>query len=291
LRLEQDSNNESSDRGAGPETAGEALEFKAKQLKMRIRNIGMAFVVVFALLDAAPAVAIDPEVREVLMDREHFEYSGMAKLFAKGAALTPQLIKALDDPAETVSSNARRLLRIVGDEHGVSALHEWCEGSQPRKCFSGPSAPIQPWDYEFIERNIFGRPEAQNNGFLVVNYLLALWVDGSPRAQDAVKELASVVPKDDPASPSFLVASYAKKQPAALSCMSGTPEEVTRRNAFYVPPQDLKNTTVSLLAYDDTKSKALLTVTQAQDYVFLVVLARVDRCWRFQSITLESTGS
>jgi len=78
----------------------------------------------------------------------------------------------------------------------------------------------------------------------------------------------------------------------AKVCVAGSPEEVLKKNAFFLGPTETKASTIKLLAYANKKQLALLRTSAAFGKSYLVVLKRADNgCWKFQSIGLKSINN
>jgi hypothetical protein len=255
----------------------------------------LGFIAIFSLLKPQQLPEVDSRVEEILRS-DSFQYSGMAQIFQRGTSLIPQLVSDLNNPDDTVSDNAQLMLRIIGDEGGIEALHDWYGKPRPvLRIVNGPiPSPLTDWDYKHIETAILSRPyrEWKTEG---VNYLIALVVDGSPRAKEMLKKMLGDAPiESDGVTPVSELASRIRKGPTqGQLCTSpaGAIEDVVFENAFFLTPGERRRTEVKVLGYDDQNQSALVTVSQMFGNTFLVVLARTGSCWRYRSVSLYSTNN
>jgi hypothetical protein len=238
-----------------------------------------------------PAAESYKSIRQQLLARG-FESEGMKKIFSLGSAAVPFLVEALDDPEAEVSDKAQRMLRLIGDEASLGKLHAWYQKpkAETRVIGSPVPVPIQEWDHKQIERILEEAPQALVKSW--EHYLLALAIDGSPRAEAALKRAfdafgdrahsITVVPP--------LMDYIAGGREQAKACAPGKPEGFLRGNSFFLSPEDQSDTTIQLLAYAEQKKLALLATSQIFGGGFLVVVRHTGTCWRFQSIEHYAVG-
>ncbi len=216
----------------------------------------------------------------------------MAKIFEEGSPLVPQLIVLLNDHDGSVSDNAQLMLRIIGDAPGIQALQDWYQQPRPAlRMVNGPvPSPLTDWDYGHIETAILSH-RYQEWKTEAVNYLLALFVDGSPRADQMLKKMLNEVPPNGPTVVSNLAGRMRDNSPHTERCFSGVIEKEIVEGAFFLSPAEKKRSVVNILAYDEGHRRALVTVSQTFGNTFLVVLSRGESCWQYQSISLYSINN
>jgi hypothetical protein len=251
-----------------------------------VRAFAVAFVAATVLLPPALNGAESPKsVRQRLL-APGFESEGMTKIFALGSAAVPLLVEALDDPEREVSDKAQRMLRLIGDEAGIRALHDWYGTPRPetRVVGSPVAVPIQEWDFRQIERVLDEAP--QSFAKTSESYLLALAIDGSPRAERALARAFEAL--GDRAHSITVVPPVmdhiAAGREQARACVPGKPEAFLRGNSFFLSPEDQGDTTIRLLAQADEKKRALLATSQIFGGTYLIVLRNTGGCWRFLSV-------
>ena len=229
---------------------------------------------------------------EALLHDDIFRSSGMAKIFEEGSPLVPQLIVLLNDHDESVSDNAQLMLRTIGDARGIQALQDWYQQPRPvLRMVSGPvPSPLTDWDYKHIESAILSRPY-QEWKTEAVNYLLALFVDGSPKADQMLKKMLNEVPADGLTVVSNLADRIRDNSYRTERCFSAVIEKEIVEGAFFLSPAEKKRSVVKILAYDEEHRRALVTVSQTFGNTFLVVLSRAESCWGYQSISLYSINN
>jgi hypothetical protein len=255
-----------------------------------MRCVAGRTAVLLSLLPLVSESGTDQRTRNLLLPNR-FEQMGMAEVFKRGGSITAKLIEALDDRDEAVSCNAQMMLRLIGDEKGIQQLHEWYRRPKPvTRIVNGPNpAPLSEWDYEQIDA-MLAAPFERWPGHNSVNYLLALHLDGSPRSQDLIAKISTKVPPGTAYAVSQVLALLSQApNPAAPMCVAANPTTLLRGGAFFLPPDASK--VVTLLAYADSKEKALLRVGRTFGETFLVVLSRVGQCWKFKSVSLYSTNN
>jgi hypothetical protein len=236
--------------------------------------------------------AIGTSKLERLLSSNSFRDIGkeMVEIFRQGNAITFNLVDELDNPSESIRTNAQLMIRVIGDEQGIRALHKWYEIPRPSLVISGGPFPIplQEWDFWFIERNILNRSSREwgNEG---INYLLALAIDGSVRARGLTNRMLAAVGNDE-STEVFQITKNIKASKITC-CEQCTAQEFVRKNAFFLAPEDKMNVTIELLAYSYGKKKALLSTSQTFGNTFLIVLEQSDSRWKFQSVALYLTNN
>jgi hypothetical protein len=226
---------------------------------------------------------------EKLLGDDIFQSSGMAKLFEEGSPAVPQLVVLLKSQDQSVSDNAQLMLRTA---RGIEALQEWY--LQPRpvlRMVNGPvPSPLTDWDYKHIESAILSRPYQEWKAE-AVNYLMALFVDASPRADQMLKRMLDEIPEDGLTAVSDLADRIRKNSSRPDRCLSGMVEKEIVEGAFFLSPAEKKRTEVKVVAYDEEHRRALVMVSQSFGRTFLVVFSRTESCWGYQSISLYSTNN
>jgi hypothetical protein len=168
-------------------------------------------------------------------------------------------------------------------------LYDWYKKQQGDFKIAGPvPLPLSQWDYDYINRYGVDEP-VESWGGLEVRYIYALALDGSTRARETLLKLIHKARDTDEAS--FVrraVKSVENRDLKQFVSTERDPAQAVRRNAFFIGSRDQKYLSVKLLAFNATKSKALVEVyigrgVLAEEW-YHVVITRQDGGWRYFSV-------
>jgi hypothetical protein len=213
----------------------------------------------------------------------------LASLFKIGDNRIADLVRALDDQDKTVSVNAQIVIRYLGNDHSMRSLYDWYQKQQGDFQVAGPiPLPLSQWDYDHIEVYAVNRPVGSWRD-LEVQYIYALALDGSTRARETLLKLINKAKDaDDSTFVSKAIKSVEKRDLRQLVGTARGPAQAVRRNPFFIPLEDRKYMSAQLLAFNATKSKALVEVhigrgVLAEEW-YHVVITRQDGGWRYFSV-------
>jgi hypothetical protein len=205
------------------------------------------------------------------------EGNKLAKLFQIGDERIEDLITALGDKDEAISLHAQLVIRYLGNQQGMNALHEsYRRGKEGR--MTGPvPLPLTQWDFDFINKNNFGGASS----FGISMYIDALTLDGSAEAAVTLDRLAERYGNLPEFSFNEIRIAPGSEQELAQAVL---------QNAPFNKPEDKKYTTVRLLAYNGAKDKALIEIYVNRGVLMEtwhhVVIRKSEQGWRFYSIKM-----
>ncbi len=225
--------------------------------------------------------------RQLLLELNgvHGKEEQLAKLFKQGDDRITDLIRALDDPDKVVSRNAQVVIRYLGSEIGMRAVVQ-AFGKQETYVMAGPvPLPLRDWDYDYIRTYYLkGSPWDHRSGF----YIYALALDESPKARMLLDQMIENARKD----PKFIHIDLDRVQaspPKRVLTGQGDFAKLVLENAFFIAPQDRKDTSARLLGLNGAEDKALVEVhinrgPLAEEW-YHVVIRKCGQGWKFFSIT------
>lgn len=232
-----------------------------------------------ALMTSSDATS---RIRDDLTSRA-FAFEGMSKLFRLNPEASRILVKALDDQDNEINSNAQWVLRLQGNEAGVSALSRWYQHTEHARIVNGPvNVPLRHADYEFVQNNMLGHPYSDWRGS-PRQYVLALILDGTPRATKTLRNMIDAMPAD------VRHVTEEMETQAHITVKGCGPRDPTKwvvRRAFFLEATESNQARVELLAFSSDRRKALLKISQPLGDLYLVVLNREGNCWKFQSVSV-----
>lgn len=229
--------------------------------------------------NAAPPGSSGPDIRKLLRKWEYPSAdSALGKLFSIGDERMDQLIAALDDPEQEISLNAQRVIRLLGNPRGVSAVHA-CDGRGKKTCLISGAVPIplDEWDFKFLEASL-----SRWSSSFEREYLIAATLDSSPRALQYRNRILEKLGKEAPDLPFENLRELPKS--------GRTPEGAVEKDLCFVWKDARKFTTTKFLAFNGAKDRALVEVYVNQGALmeewYLVVLQKRDGGWKYFSITM-----
>lgn len=222
------------------------------------------------------------------MSSQNLNKDKLAKLFRVGDERIADLLKALDDPNPDIRLRAQIVIRYLGNEVGVKGLFEWY-GKEKQFPVAGPiPLPLSEWDYKVINANYTNEPPEK--WVRAEPYIYALALDGSPKAEEALRKILKIAGNLDEAT----LANRAAKcvlasQPTKILAGNKDLAKLVLTNAFFVAPDDRKYTSARLLALNGAKDKALVEVYINRGVLseewYHVVIQKSEQGWKFFSIT------
>jgi hypothetical protein len=225
--------------------------------------------------------------RQLLLELNgvHGKEEQLARLFKQGDDRITDLIRALDDPDKVVSRNAQVTIRYLGSDIGMRAMIQ-AYGRGGTYVMAGPvPLPLRDWDYEYI-RNYYlkGSPWDHRTG----SYIYALALDESPKARTLLDQMIQNAKKD----PKFIHIDLDRVEaspPKGLLSGQGDLAKMVLESAFFIAPQDRKDTSARLLGLNGAEDKAIVEVhinrgPLAEEW-YHVVVRKCDQGWKFFSIT------
>ncbi|HKV92066.1 MAG TPA: hypothetical protein VJW20_05920 [Candidatus Angelobacter sp.] len=247
--------------------------------KLIIITIALTLSAIATGLISAPE-ATPARIRKLLKDYEPTEPGTLAHLFKYGDSRMSELIIALNDPDARVRENAQRVIRYLGNPEGMRAIFSQ-NGNGKAMVFTGPvPVPLSEWDYVYLEKEVLC-DRCQLNA-PQVDYIYALALDQSPRAQETLSRIKSKTKLPwlygNPITP------------------EGSGDEKVLRNlidrAFYLDAEDKKASTVRLVARTVDGQKALYEIHVDQSALaekwFHIVLEKDGPGWRYLSVSLAA---
>jgi hypothetical protein len=225
------------------------------------------------------------------LETEHDHNGHFATLFRTGDERIEDLIRALDDPDSNVKQNAQTIIRYLGNRVGMAALFRHYTESNSVEVVGPVPLPLTDWDYDFIESTYLNRPG--NFGGLSTQYLYALSLDGSQRAQ---KLLPQMLKAARAAGMDSFTLEAVRSLGTGHTFNAGEKElakEVLKASPF-ISAADKRHGSAKLLALNKAEDKALLEIyidrgTLAEE-TYHVVVNRYGQSWKFFSITLISVS-
>lgn len=205
-------------------------------------------------------------------------------LFQIGDARIADLIHALKDKDSEIRRRAQIIIRYLSNPEGIKALHE-IYANQNESISSGPvPIPLADWDYKFLRSLFFENPQ-EHWGLLEFNYIFALLLDDSPRADAFLKELEKARGLSE--ARMFWGTDDVNNARKKLSGEADLPKLVLS-HAFFVRPSDRQYTSARLVALNGAKDKAFVEIyidggVLAEKW-WHVVISKQDDGWRFNSI-------
>jgi len=204
------------------------------------------------------------------------------KSLAKGFKLADQnptiFIAALNDPTENVQVNAQRFIRYLADPKAMAALRASQSG---QKFFTGAvPVPLEDWDYERIQNGLLCDSCSLKSPD--VNYIYALVLDGSQRAQELLGRINARYPRK---------VTYGERPESRVS---GNVEKQLVRQAFFISADDKKFTKAQRIAINRRGDKALYVVyvnrgPLAEEW-YHVVMTRESDGWRIISVSFAANS-
>lgn len=213
----------------------------------------------------------------------------LASLFEVGDRRILDLIQALDDPDTRISLNAQVVIRYLGNDQGMKALYEWYKKQQREYKVGGPvPVPLSEWDYNYIKLNCVDEP-VRTWSDREMQYIYALALDGSPRATGVLIQLVDKARvAAESSSVSQVIKSVTNGNPNRLFGNDKDLAAAVLKNAFFIPANDQKHASASVLAFNATKSKALVEVQidrgDLSQVWYHVVITRQRGQWAFFSV-------
>lgn len=213
----------------------------------------------------------------------------LASLFNIGEERIVDLVRALDDREKKVSLNAQVVIRYLGNEQGMRSLYEWYKKQESDFQVAGPvPLPLSEWDYHYIKLNCVDQP-VRTWRDREVQYIYALALDRSPRAREILLQLIDKAKSADEASfVSRAIKSVEKEDRKKFVTTERDPAVAVLRNAFFIAPEDQKYASARLLAFNATRSKALVELhigrgDLAEEW-YHVVITRHEGGWAYFSV-------
>jgi len=242
------------------------------------------WTLVFTLLTSCPQALLSQSKTSSQTHHllDHFELSGrnLAKAFIFGNQHPDELVIALQDPNPHVQLNAQRLIRYLGDPEGMQALFASYE-SGGTNTFVGPvPAPLSEWDFTHLKKEVLcDRCQLRGSD---VDYIYALAIDGSPKAQEMLSRIKSKT-------------NFPWLYGNQMTLEGSDDKEVLKNlvdRAFYLEDEDKKASTVRLLARTLDGRKALYEIHvnhgPLAEKWFHIVLKRDGASWKYLSVSLAA---
>lgn len=231
------------------------------------------------------------DTRQKLVDlvNVRLDTDKLASLFNIGDKRIVDLVRALDDGDKKVSLNAQVVIRYLGNDQGMRSLYEWYKKQQSDFQVAGPvPLPLSEWDYNYIKLNCVDQP-VRTWRDREVQYIHALALDGSPRAREILPHLIDKAKNADESSfVSRAIKSVEKEDRKKFVTTERDPAVAVLRNAFFIAPVDQRYASARLLAFNATKSKALVELhigrgDLAEEW-YHAVITRHDGGWAYFSV-------
>lgn|SRR5574341_337259 len=224
--------------------------------------------------------------RQLLLELNgvHGKEEQLARLFRQGDDRIAELIRALDDSDKVVSRNAQVVIRYLGNEMGMKAVIQGYEKGETYMMAGPVPLPLRDWDYDYIRTYYLkGSPWDHRSG----SYIYALALEESPKARTLLDQMLENA-RDDPKFV-HLALERVQAPPKRLLTGQGDLARLVLENAFFIAPQDRKNTSARLLGLNGAEDKALVEVhinrgPLAEEW-YHVVIRKCDQGWKFFSIT------
>ncbi len=207
-------------------------------------------------------------------------------LFEIGDTRTDELVRALNDP--NVSDVAQQVIRYLGNPRGMAGLESWYK-TQTSAIFTGPVPfPLIKQDMDIIERAL--STSSLYKWGSMDKYIYALAFDRSDRGKALLQKILdqNKTPEEDTGAGRAItqVRAFHSK---LLSGDGSDPAKLVLENAFFVSQDDKKHTTASLIGFNSSKEKVLISVyinrgILAEEW-YHVVLKRTAKTWEFQSVS------
>lgn len=233
-------------------------------------------------------------VHELLKTPAFGDSDALKKLFSMGTSNIDQYVEALRDSDQAVSDNAQLMIQLLGDKRGLDALDKWHQTTGNQHFVLGPvTSPLRDLDYEHFDERIIGKPYDKWIDIEAVNFVLALTIDGSSRAREELERMRKKIPPDD----TYSTISKVMKRIATADfdthvCGGNKLERSVLNRSTFLTTEELRNTTVTLVAFDDKASKALLLEFDMWGPTYWIVLERKpSRCWIIQSISFRGQNN
>jgi hypothetical protein len=210
----------------------------------------------------------------------------LAALFEIGDGQTKELVRLLYDPNRDISLRAQILLRYLGNDTGIRRLNRWL-GRQTRVVEAGPiPIPLRGRDYEVITSDYIEADPRKWRG--AETYIVALAIDGSPRARMILSQLAKLgrdLPDSTKTGAILRLARDSRLPSLRIQFTQGE----SLRNAFFVASEDRRYASAKFIGFSQKRDKAILEIcinrgALAEEW-YHVVVKTSERNWRYLSIT------
>jgi len=173
-------------------------------------------------------------------------------------------------------------------------LDMWHQTTGNEHFVLGPvTAPLRNLDYEHFDERIIGKPYDKWIDIEAVNFALALAIDGSSRARQELERMRKRMPPDDTYSTiSKVVKRIAIAHFGTPVCGGNKLERAVLNRSTFLTTEEQRNTTLTLVAFDDKAGKVLLSEFDMWGPTYWIVLGRTPtRCWMIQSISLRGLNN
>jgi hypothetical protein len=202
-----------------------------------------------------------------------------------------ELIQLLDDQSKEVSLRAQIVIRYLGDDSAMRRLHQWLD-RQDLVAVAGPvPVPLRERDYRVIQLNYIGKNP--NEWSEAEPYILALAIDGSPKAEKTLNTLAKLAGNTSSLTftgRALTLVRNMNSQDREVRLVRG--EDLAKavlNNAFFISAEDKQYTSAKLIGFNQKRDKAIIEVSinrgALSEEWYHVVVRILGRSWRYLSIT------
>lgn len=207
-----------------------------------------------------------------------------AYLFENGDERIADLIRALQDEDGEIQLRAQVIIRYLANAEGIKALHDIYAKQTNISLAGSIPTPLDDWDYQFIRSHFFAHRQ-ETWSIFEFQYVSALMLDGSPRAEALLKEIEKSHSLREVEE--FFNRTKVKNMRQVFSG-EGDLSKLVLSHAFFVDSQDRQYASARLIALNGAKTRALVEIyinrgPLAEEW-WNVVVDKQGNGWRFNSV-------